>query len=77
MSRRLIGTFINLFLPAVVYVFLFPMTFLFAYAWNHSIHELWPLAVPFIHYWQAYLLLIVVSFLVPVKVIGVVGGTDR
>lgn len=44
-----------------------PMNFLFIFAWNHSLTELW-VAIPHLSYWQGYLLLTVASFLVPYNV---------
>ena len=53
-----------------VSVIAFPMNFIFTFAWNHSLTELWPDTVPNIGYWQGYLLLLVFRFIFPPKVIA-------
>ena len=55
---------------AIAMLLLFPMTFLFTYAWNHSLVELWPPLFPFMGYWHGYLLLTVASFIFPYRVVS-------
>lgn len=48
-------------------IVLLPFNFLFIFAWNHSLTELWPHVVPNIGYWQGYLLLLVLRNLFPLN----------
>ncbi len=46
------------------------LNFLFCYAWNHSLRELWPETIPALTYWQGYLLLVVANMVLPYKIIA-------
>ncbi|MEE9584762.1 MAG: hypothetical protein V3W51_04695 [Candidatus Brocadiales bacterium] len=58
-----------------IQAFLLVLNFLFIFAWNHSLYELFDV-VPKIGYWQGYLLLTVAGFILPWRVISGMKGSD-